>query len=284
MMLNVPQTNTKSAHVVSKREHSLKELLPSYNKLPSCETTWNKVGEYSLVIEWSSYSSPVNRKSATEIVFEDIHTAITTGRLDVGSRLPSEAQLAEKYGVSRPIIREALRSLQTLGLTQTRTGSGTYILKSSPGPELSYGGYSARDLIEARPFIEVPAAGWAAMRRTQEQLAKLIDLCDRMDKQTDPYKWVLLDTEFHIVIAVASGNAVFAKIVTDARDALSRQSELVNLMAGRRTASNLEHREIGEAIRAGSEEQARLTMQNHLGQVKLAVTTIMANENNSSSD
>lgn len=59
-------------------------------------------------------------------------------------------------------------------------------------------------------------------------MAKLIDLCDRMEKQTDPHKWVLLDTEFHSVIASASGNAMFAKIVADARVALSRQSELVN--------------------------------------------------------
>ncbi|KAA9371121.1 FadR/GntR family transcriptional regulator [Ochrobactrum quorumnocens] len=233
------------------------------------------------MIEWLANSSPVNRKSAAEIVFEDIRSAITTGRLIVGTRLPSEAQLAEKYSVSRPIVREALRSLQTLGLTQTRTGSGTYVLKAAPGPELSYGGYSARDLIEARPFIEVPAAGWAALRHTEEQLAKLIDLCDRMEKQTDPHKWVLLDTEFHSMIALASGNAMFAKIVADARVALSRQSELVNLMAGRREASNIEHRQIAEAIKAGSEEQAQLAMQNHLGQVKLAVTTIIAKEKGS---
>lgn len=236
-----------------------------------------------MVKEWLANSRPVNRKNAAEIVFEDIRSAITTGRLIVGTRLPSEAQLAAKYSVSRPIVREALRSLQTLGLTQTRTGSGTYVLKAAPGPELSYDGYSARDLIEARPFIEVPAAGWAAIRHTDDQMAKLIDLCDRMDKQTDPHKWVLLDTEFHSVIASASGNVMFAKIVADARVALSRQSELVNLMAGRREASNIEHRQIADAIKSGSEEQARLAMQSHLGQVKLAVTTIMA-EDKSASD
>lgn len=230
------------------------------------------------MIDWVSNSTPVNRKNAAEIVFEDIRSAITTGRLQIGIRLPSEAKLAEKYSVSRPIVREALRSLQTLGLTHTRTGSGTYVLKSSPGPELSYGGYSASDLIEARPFIEVPAAGWAATRHTQDQIEKILDICERMDRQTDLHKWVLLDTEFHSMIATASGNTVFANIVADARDALSRQSELVNLMAGRRSASNIEHRQIAEAIKSGSQERARLAMQNHLGQVELAVTTIIAKE------
>lgn len=228
------------------------------------------------MIEWVSNNTPINRKNAAEIVFDDIRSAITTGRLQIGIRLPSEARLAEKYSVSRPIVREALRSLQTLGLTQTRTGSGTYVLKTVPGPELNFGGYSASDLIEARPFIEVPAAGWAAIRHSSDQIAQLLDLCDRMDKQTDPHKWVLLDTEFHSMIALASGNAVFANIVADARDALWRQSELVNLLAGRRSASNIEHRQIAEAIRSGSEEQARFAMQNHLGQVKRAVTTIIA--------
>ncbi|MFD1197936.1 FadR/GntR family transcriptional regulator [Brucella gallinifaecis] len=231
-----------------------------------------------MVSDWLVNTSPINRKSAAEIVFEDIRSAIANEQLTVGTRLPSEAQLAEKYSVSRPIIREALRSLQTLGLTHTRTGSGTYVLKTTPGTELSYGVYSARDLIEARPFIEVPAAGWAAIRHTEAQMAKLFDLCNRMEKQTDTHKWVLLDTQFHSMIALASGNAMFAKIVADARNALSRQSELVNLMADRREASNIEHRQIADAIKSHSEEQARLAMQNHLGQVKLAITTIITKE------
>lgn len=225
--------------------------------------------------DWLSDTGPISRKNAAEAVFEDLRSAIMSGRLSVGTRLPAETQMAGRYGVSRPIVREALRSLQTLGLTQTRTGSGTFVITNTPGPELSYGGYSARDLIEARPFIEVPAAGWAALRRTEGQLARILELCDEMDRQEDPHKWVLLDSEFHSMIAEASGNAVFAKIVADARDALSRQSELVNMMARRRDASNIEHRLIAEAIGAGSEPEAIRAMESHLGQVRLVVTTII---------
>ncbi|MGV1756885.1 GntR family transcriptional regulator [Rhizobium sp. AC27/96] len=230
------------------------------------------------VTDWLSFTSPISRKNAAEAVFEDIRSAITSGRLAVGTRLPSEAQLASRYGVSRPIVREALRSLQTLGLTQTRTGSGTFVVTSAPSAELHYGRYSARDLIEARPFIEVPAAGWAALRRTDAQLARLLELCDEMDVQEDPHKWVQLDSEFHSMIAEASGNAVFAKIVTDARDALMQQSELVNMMAQRRVASNVEHRQIAEAIVAGSEQEAIAAMEAHLGQVKQVVTTIIGED------
>lgn len=229
----------------------------------------------SELADWLSDATPISRKNAAESVFEDIRSAIMSGRLSVGARLPSESSLAVRYGVSRPIVREALRSLQTLGLTQTRTGSGTFILTATPSTELSYGNYSARDLIEARPFIEVPAAGWAALRRSDEQASALLQLCDAMDRQTDPHKWVVLDSEFHTLIAESSGNAVFAKIVADARGALSQQSELLNMMARRREASNKEHRRIAETIRSGDEQGSIDAMEAHLGQVKQVVTDIM---------
>src|SRR3712207_4043406 len=174
-------------------------------------------------------------------IFEDIRSAIQSGQLAVGTRLPSEALLAERYGVSRPIVREALRSVQALGLTETRTGSGTYVVADTPRLEFVYGSFSARDLMEARPCIEVPAAGWAARRRTEHQLVTLLELCEAMDEEEEPHQWVLLDSRFHAVIAEASGNAVFVKIVADVREALTRQSEVVNLISDRRVASNEEH-------------------------------------------
>ncbi|WP_288429789.1 FadR/GntR family transcriptional regulator [uncultured Agrobacterium sp.] len=231
--------------------------------------------------DWIYEANPVSRKNAAESVFEDLRSAIVSGRLTVGTRLPSETHLAGRYGVSRPIVREALRSLQTLGMTQTRTGSGTFVLTDSPRNELRYGGYSARDLMEARPFIEVPAAGWAALRKTDAQLAHILKLCDAMDAQEDPHKWVRLDSEFHSAIAQASGNSLFAKVVADARESVSQQSELLNLMAHRRVASNVEHRVIAEAIAAGSDEAARNAMEAHLGKVKQVVTAIMGDDTKS---
>ncbi len=239
---------------------------------------FGKVIGMSAGADWIYEANPVHRKSAAESVFEDLRSAIVSGRLTVGTRLPSETHLAGRYGVSRPIVREALRSLQTLGMTQTRTGSGTFVLTDSPRQELRYGGYSARDLMEARPFVEVPAAGWAALRRTDQQVARMMKLCGEMDQQEDLHKWVLLDCEFHSAIAEASGNSLFAKVIADARDSVSQQSELLNLMAHRRVASNIEHRKIAEAIEAGSEDGARQAMEAHLGKVKQAVTSIMGDD------
>nr|WP_302847734.1 FCD domain-containing protein [Paracoccus denitrificans] len=150
------------------------------------------------------------------------------------------------------------------------------MISDRQAPELAYGNYSARELIEARPFIEIPAAGWAALRRSEEDMARLLQLCDSMERQEDALKWVRLDSDFHCLIAEAARNRLFARIVTDSRDSLMRQSELVNLMADRRVTSNHEHRRIAEAIAAGSETEARTAMRDHLHEVEQAMTWIIS--------
>lgn len=227
---------------------------------------------------WVDRPVAISRKNAAESVFDDLRAAIESGDLALGARLPSEAALAARYGVSRPVVREALRSTQALGLTRTRTGSGTYVTASSPAPTLTYGSYSARDLMEARPFIEVPAAGWAAQRRTPDQLAALRTLCDRMDAEDDPHAWTDLDSRFHSAIAEASGNGLFAGVVADAREALSQQSEVINLVAHRREASNAEHRRILDAIDAGLPHVARDCMAAHLSEVAQVLTGLLGDD------
>lgn len=227
---------------------------------------------------WLERTAPIARKGAAEAVLDDLRAAIEAGEIPLGTRLPGEVALAARYGVSRPVVREALRSTQALGLTQTRSGSGTYVVATSPAPTLTYGTYSARDLMEARPFIEVPAAGWAAQRRTPEQLATLRDLCDRMDAEEDAHAWVELDSRFHSAIADASANRLFAGVVADAREALSQQSELINLVAHRRDASNAEHRRILDAIDAGEAMAARDRMAAHLSEVAQVLTGLLGDD------
>jgi len=226
---------------------------------------------------WSSaLSGRIDRRSASQAIGDDIRGAIESGGIPVGAKLPSEAQLAERYGVSRPVVREALRSLQALGLTTTRTGSGTYVESTTAatvptdagsGAAGAFGGLSARDLVEARPHIEVPAAEWAALRRSDAQAAALLALCGDMDAEHDPAAWVELDSRFHGAIAEACGNAVFERIVHDVRGALSSQSRIVNVFTDGRRASNEEHREIAEAIRARDAERAASLMAAHLERV-----------------
>ena len=217
---------------------------------------------------------PIARLSAAEAVLADLRSEIDSGSSPVGSRLPSEAALAARYGVSRSVVREALRSCAALGLTETHTGKGTFVVAGRASGDLVLGRYSARDLMEARPHIEIPAAGLAAVRRTEEDLAILKGIVAEMAVEDDPAGWVALDATFHGYIARASGNKVFASVVTELRDALAHQSGTLNLVADRQRSSDIEHQKILAAIEAGSAELARQAMAEHLEAVGRALGSL----------
>lgn len=218
---------------------------------------------------------PLTRLSAAEAVLNAVRQDIESGRVEVGAKLSSEAALAAQYGVSRSVIREALRSCTALGLTVTKTGKGTFVVANKVANDLALGQYSARDLTEARPHIEVPAAALAALRRSDEDLQELRDIGQAMLQETDPESWVNLDSAFHVAIARASGNRVFAAVVADIRGALAHQSETLNIVADRRNASDDEHREILSAIESGNTEAAAAAMAHHLEAVGTAVRSIL---------
>jgi len=220
-------------------------------------------------------AQPLARLSASEAVFNAIRTDIESGQVPVGGKLSSEATLAQQYGVSRSVIREALRSCTALGLTVTKTGKGTFVVASSVANDLTLGRYSARDLTEARPHIEVPAAGLAAQRRTDEELETLRHIVAAMSTETDPESWVALDSSFHAAIARASGNKVFESVVAEIRDAQAHQSETLNMVADRQHASDIEHQQILAAIEAGSAEAASKAMVEHLRAVGVALDSIL---------
>ncbi|MGV2984337.1 FadR/GntR family transcriptional regulator [Microbacterium sp. AGC85] len=220
-------------------------------------------------------STRVERLSAGEAVFLRLREEIEAKIFPVGNRLPSEARLAERYGVSRPVVREALRSCATLGLTETRSGSGTVVISAVPSSGLRLGRYSADDLFEARPHIEGPAAGLAAQRRTNDDVTNLETLLQRMAEEDDPRKWVQLDAELHIAIAAYTGNRVFAAVVTEIREAIAAESELLAVVTHRQTDSHLEHERIVDAIARGDAQDASAAMHTHLGAVASAVAIVM---------
>ncbi|MFP7366604.1 FadR/GntR family transcriptional regulator [Corynebacterium callunae] len=224
---------------------------------------------------WTPRQQVVSRISAAEEVFNAIRQGILNGEIPLGTKLSSEATLASSFGVSRSVIREALRSTATLGLTKTETGRGTFVISAQPTNDLMLGTYSAVDLYEARPHIEIPAAGLAATRRTADDLLQLQGIIAEMESEDDHLAWVELDTEFHAAIAKASKNSLFARIVGDIRGSLARQSETVNVVSGRREPSNKEHRAIVEAISAQDKAAAEAAMAHHLRAVQTAVDSIL---------
>jgi GntR family transcriptional repressor for pyruvate dehydrogenase complex len=234
------------------------------------------VSSMHLSDSWTAGQSKISRLSASEAVLGDLRNAIEKGDPAVGTRLPSEAAMASRYGVSRSVIREALRSCETLGLTKTQTGKGTFVIADKAATDLTMGEFSGGDLLEARPHIEVPAAGLAAARRSPNDIATLHRLVGAMSATEDPQEWVDLDARFHSAIAGASGNRVFASVLGSIREALLRQSETLNLVAHRRDRSNSEHAAILVAIDAGSRVDAERAMADHLRAVNQAVQDLVA--------
>jgi DNA-binding FadR family transcriptional regulator len=214
------------------------------------------------------------RVSAMEAVLGHLRSAIERGDYVVGDKLPSEAELCRRLEVSRPVLREALRALQTMGLTVSRTGKGTFVV-SSTVEDPTFGDYAASDLLEVRRHVEIPVAGYAALRRTPEDLDHLAHLLDRMEHETDTTAWVAMDSLFHLAVAQAAQNPVFRRVIEEIRDALARQSAFLNELGGRREQSNREHRAIVEALIDRSEDDAVAAMSHHLDRVSTTLTDIV---------
>lgn len=214
------------------------------------------------------------RVSAMEAVLGHLRAAIERGAYAVGDKLPSEAELCRSLEVSRPVLREALRALQTMGLTVSRTGKGTFVVANTV-EDPTFGDYAASDLLEVRRHVEIPVAGYAAVRRTPEDLDHLAHLLERMEQETDTTSWVALDTLFHLAVAQAAQNPVFRRVIEEIRDALARQSAFLNELGGRREQSNHEHRAIVEALMDGSEPDAVEAMAHHLDRVETTLTDIV---------
>ncbi|MFC9586214.1 FadR/GntR family transcriptional regulator [Streptomyces yangpuensis] len=209
-----------------------------------------------------------------EAVFGHLRSAIERGEYAVGDKLPSEAELCRTLEVSRPVLREALRALQAMGLTVSKSGKGTFVLANTV-EEPTFGDYAASDLLEVRRHVEIPVAGYAALRRTPEDLDYLRHLLDRMEQETDTTAWVAMDTVFHLAVAEASRNPVFRRVIEEIRDALARQSTFLNELGGRREQSNCEHRAILEALVDGIEHDAVEAMSHHLRRVETTLTDIV---------
>lgn len=191
-----------------------------------------------------------------------------------GGRLPAERELAEKLGVSRPSVREALIALEVEGRVRIRMGSGVYVVDRpvdqpvliaafEEAPEGPFEVLKARELVESAVCAEVGSSARA------DDLAALDDILRRMELPgLTGDELVALDRSFHVAIASILGNAVLARFVGllfDQRiNPYFRQlaSYFENADSWREAVA--EHREIRDAIAAGSGEGAQAAMRRHL--------------------
>ena len=203
-----------------------------------------------------------------------LQQAIESGVHPVGERLPSERDLAEALGVSRPVIREAIIVLESRGLVQTRHGAGVFVQSDTAVPiagnvDSDSGPF---EVIEARRLLEGEIAALAAQLVTDRQIAEMQRLIDRIgNMQLDNATREKADRAFHIALARVTDNDVlvgFVEKLWDMRD----QSALCEYFFRRARESGIEppveeHQKVLDALKARDAEGARSAMREHLARV-----------------
>lgn len=231
-------------------------------------------------------SSEFRPKQVYEQVAEQIRAGIEGGVHARGARLPSERDLAQRLGVSRPAVREAIGALQNEGLVVTRPGSGTYVAEALPqagpdgtGQQADFGPLS---ILEARLLIEPAVARMAARQRRRDALAEhYLDQMSAVQDINDPQQqalWSECDRLFHRQLAVMTGQALLARIAEEIavsmdqplwqrlRDDGIYEAERIRLYVA-------EHRLIYEAIVSGDEDAAAFYVEGHLKRVRRDIAT-----------
>lgn len=214
---------------------------------------------------------------AREQVETQIREAILSGTFKRGEKLPSEAELAENFAVSRTTVREALRSLAAAGLIFKLPGAsgGSFVqvidyrslggaLGDSIVNTLRLGTVEYDEVAQVRRLLEVPSAKLASANRTEEDIETLRSIVDRQKEITIDHPDVpQLDISFHSAIGDASGNRVLASFVTAlhyaTRPVLAKH---LDAKAGRDTVR--QHTAIVKAISEGDAEAAANAMEEHL--------------------
>jgi len=203
-------------------------------------------------------------------IFEDLQQRIRQGDWLPGTRLPSIVQLAKEFQVGTGSIREALRSLQSIGLVKIEHGSGVYITGARPATELSshfqnVGEGQLVALAETRCILEPELAALAAERGTDDELDEIEELALQMEEEAKSGNdFAELDVLFHRKISHAARNPILYQTIEGVSDLFleSRRKILMDLGAMQRSVRY--HSLIAEALKSRNAPQARLLMQAHM--------------------
>ena len=216
-------------------------------------------------------------------VAEKLTQKIRLDALAEGTRLPSEQSMAQLFGVSRTVVREAIALLKAEGLVSTRKGSGAFVcgtrLAAKADLATQQSVHALLNLIEVRRGVEAEVAALAAVRRTPGQLAEIEHALIRIEEAAaSGVSGVEEDVYFHLCIAQATGNPYWGQFVEMFAESMRSAVKVTRANEARRSdfSSQVreEHERIVAAISAGNAEQARQAAAEHMfnaaGRIRLA--------------
>ena len=212
--------------------------------------------------------------SLSDGVYERIYKTISAGEWPVGAKLPTEVDLALQFGVSRPVVREAMVRLRIDGLIESRQGAGTRVISAPSRSVIEFAEPgSIADLqrcYEFRVGVEGEAAFLAAQRQSRAKITEILAIVEKLrvaalERRDIPAED---DIAFHVAVAEATENSYYFSSVKAASVALHIGTKIARTLShstvGRITLVYEEHRLIAEAISSGDSESARSAMRAHI--------------------
>jgi len=217
----------------------------------------------------------VRRAKVYEEVARQIERLILK-KLQPGDKLPSERELAETLGVSRSSIRDAIRSLELMGLVEPRQGAGTVVLEISIESLVNPLANTLKrkeeligELLDFRKMLEPPLAARAASHASADEISEMEEILDRQqEKLRQGESAIAEDSEFHYSVALASRNSVVLKVLDTLMDLLRDTRERSLQVEGRQQKSLAGHRRILAAIKRHDGEAAKAAMRRHIEDVE----------------
>jgi GntR family transcriptional repressor for pyruvate dehydrogenase complex len=209
----------------------------------------------------------------TDAAIERIKEMILLGELSPGDRLPKEVEFAERLGLSRNSLREAVRALSLIRVLDVRQGDGTYVSSLRPEVLLDALGFvldfhrndSVLGLLEVRRILEPAATAMAAYQMSDAQIAELHGMVELMENTKEAQELVERDAEFHHRIATGSGNPVLATLV-DSLSAPTMRARVYHQLTeeGAIERSHEQHRAILQALETRQADVARSWASAHI--------------------
>lgn len=225
-------------------------------------------------MEPSTATSPSTHTAVAGGAARVIREWIEGGVYPVGSLLPSQRDLSEQLGISRTSLREALSTLQGLGLVVARPGKGMYVTEADapaavPEAWRFADSHALTDVYQLRYALESFAARLAALVVQPEDVAALQANLQAMQHSIELADFVQasrLDFEFHLQIATISGNHAIADVLRGSGEVMQESQRLPFYKRGARHATSQEHAAIIEALAQGRPELAQQAMATHIVQ------------------
>jgi GntR family transcriptional regulator, transcriptional repressor for pyruvate dehydrogenase complex len=217
----------------------------------------------------------VRRNKVYEDVARQIERLILK-KLKPGDKLPSERELSEMLGVSRSSIRDAIRSLELIGMVEPRQGAGTIVKELTADAVVNPLANALKlkedlvgELLDFRRMLEPPLAARAATHATADDVAEMDEILNRQEEKLRRGETTIPeDTTFHYAVALASGNSVVLKVLDIIMDMLRDSRERSLQVEGRPQKSLAGHRRILAAIKRHDAEAAKDAMRRHIEDVE----------------